>query len=70
MVGVVIDRFGKDISIVPVNDTHFQATVNVILSPQFFGWIVALGSSIRIVSPDSVVDRMREDIHRLCEQYG
>jgi len=70
MVGVVIDRFGKDISIVPVSDTHFQATVNVILSPQFIGWIVALGSSIRIVSPDSVVDRMREEIHRLCEQYG
>ena len=69
MVGVIIDRFGKDISLAPVSDTHFQATVNVIASPQFIGWIVALGKSIRIVAPDVLVERMREEIHRLSEQY-
>ena len=69
MVGVIIDRFGKDISLAPVSDTHFQATVNVIASPQFIGWIVALGKSIRIVAPEALVDRMREEIHRLSEQY-
>ena len=69
MVGVIIDRFGKDISITPVSDTRFQATVNVIASPQFIGWIVALGKSIRIVAPDALVERMREEIHRLSEQY-
>ena len=69
MVGVIIDRFGKDISLAPVSDTRFQATVNVIASPQFIGWIVALGKSIRIVAPDALVERMREEIHRLSEQY-
>lgn len=69
MVGVIIDRFGKDISLAPISDTHFQATVNVIASPQFIGWIVALGKSIRIVAPDALVERMREEIHRLSEQY-
>ncbi len=69
MVGVIIDRFGKDISITPVSDTHFQATVNVIASLQFIGWIVALGKSIRIVAPDALVERMREEIHRLSDQY-
>lgn len=69
MAGVIIDRFGKDISITPVSDTRFQATVNVIASPQFIGWIVALGKSIRIVAPDALVKRMREEIHRLSEQY-
>ena len=33
MAGVIIDRFGKDISLAPVCDTHFHATVNVIASP-------------------------------------
>ena len=69
MVGVIIDRFGKDIDLAPVSNTHFQATVNVITSPQFIGWIVALGKSIRIVAPDALVERMREEIHRLSEQY-
>ena len=70
MVGVIIDRFGKDINLAPVSDTHFQATVNVIASPQFIGWIVALGKSIRIVAPDALVERMREEIHQLSEQYN
>jgi len=69
MVGVIIDRFGKDIALSPVSETHFHATVNVIASPQFIGWIVALGRSIRIVAPDALVERMREEIHRLSEQY-
>lgn len=69
MVGVIIDRFGKDINLSPVSDTHFQATVNVVVSPQFIGWIIALGKSIRIVAPDTLVERMREEIHRLSEQY-
>ena len=69
MAGVVIDRFGKDINISPIDDSHFQATVNVIVSPQFIGWIVALGRSIRITGPDAVVERMRDEIHRLSEQY-
>jgi predicted DNA-binding transcriptional regulator YafY len=69
MVGVIIDRFGKDINLSPVSDTHFQATVNVVVSPQFIGWIVALGKSIRIVAPDTLGERMRAEIHRLSEQY-
>lgn len=69
MAGVVIDRFGKDISISPIDDAHFQATVNVTVSPQFIGWIVALGKSIRITGPDVVVERMRDEIQRLSEQY-
>jgi len=70
MVGVIIDRFGKNIRLEPVSDTHFQATVGVNVSPQFIGWIVGLGRSIRIVAPDRLIERMREEILRLSEQYN
>ena len=69
MAGVVIDRFGKDIAIKPVDDDHFQADVKVMISPQFTGWIIALGKSIRIAGPDEVIDRMKAEIQRLSEQY-
>ena len=69
MAGVVIDRFGMDINITPVDDARFRTTVRVTVSPQFIGWIVALGKSIRIVGPDTVVERMRDEIKRLSEQY-
>ncbi|BAK98126.1 hypothetical protein OBV_09280 [Oscillibacter valericigenes Sjm18-20] len=39
LVGAILDRFGKDVSIVPDGDDHFTVSVDVIVSPQFFGWI-------------------------------
>ena len=69
MVGVLIDRFGKDIFIVPVDENHFQTVVNVAVSNQFLGWIMALGDGIKIIAPDSVVKKMKAEIKRLSEQY-
>ena len=69
MVSVLIDRFGKDIIIAPVSDTHFRTTVTVAVSKQFFGWIMALDGEIRIVAPEPVVDEMKEHIAYLAELY-
>ena len=69
MVGVVIDRFGKDIPIVPVDENHFEASVNVVVSSQFFGWIMALGGGVRITGPGPVVKRMRDEVRKLAGQY-
>ena len=69
MVGVLIDRFGKDIPIMPLDEDHFRTVVNVAVSNQFLGWIMAIGSSVRITAPDSVVEKMRAEIRRLSEEY-
>ena len=68
--GVLIDRFGKDIFLIPVDDRHFRTTVNVALSNQFLGWIFALGDQLKIVSPASVVDLMREKIREMGHNYN
>ncbi|MDE6627718.1 MAG: WYL domain-containing protein [Lachnospiraceae bacterium] len=68
--GVVIDRFGKDVVIRKSDEEHFIVTVDVAVSEQFLGWIFALGSGARIVGPESVVERMREQIRRESEMYG
>ena len=70
MIGVIIDRFGKDITIKPVDEDHFQTVVNVSVSSQFLGWIMALGDRIKIVGPDEVVEQMKSEISRLMNQYG
>ena len=70
MVGVLIDRFGKDIIIVPKGDDHFRTVVTVAVSKQFLGWVMALGDGIRIVSPENVVSQMQDEIRRLSMQYG
>ena len=70
MVGVLIDRFGKDIPIRQVDGEHFRTIVNVAVSNQFFGWIMALGNKVKIVAPEPVVERMRQEIKLLNEMYG
>ena len=70
MVGIIIDRFGKDVFIVPVDEDHFQVNVTVALSNQFLGWIMAVSDGIRIVGPDKVVELMKDEIRRMAEDYG
>lgn len=69
MVSVIIDRFGKDIYITPVDEEHFRTNVNVSVSGQFLGWIMSLGDKVRIVGPDEVVEQMKAEISRLMGQY-
>lgn len=70
LIGVLIDRFGKDFFETVVDEGHFRATVRVAVSPQFFGWLMALGPGIRIVDPPDVVEQMKQEISRLADQYG
>ena len=70
MVGVIIDRFGKDVMIAPVDSERFRVNVDVSMSNQFLGWIMAVGDGVKIVGPAAVVEKMREEVRRLAEQYG
>lgn len=67
--GVMIDRFGKDVFLVPTDETHFTVNVNVAVSRQFLAWVIALGEGVKIVEPESVVRQMREEVERLMRQY-
>jgi len=69
MAGAILDRFGNEISLIPVDDAHFQTRLNVIPSAQFLGWIVGLGGGVRIIAPDSVVQAMQGTVSRLQAQY-
>lgn len=60
MCGVFLDRFGKEITFRPVDDKHSELSVNVNVSPQFFGWIFSLGREVKVVGPDAVVEQIKE----------
>ena len=70
LAGVIIDRFGKDLMMIPVDAEHFSVNVNVQVSNHFLGWIMSLGEGIKIAGPDDVVERMRKEIERLSNQYN
>lgn len=70
MVGTIIDRFGRDITVSPLGEDRFTAQVTVVPSRHFLGWIFALGAGVRITAPEDVVQHMRKEVQRLEEQYN
>ena len=60
LIGVVIDRFGKDVIVVKSDDTHFVISVGVAVSQQFLAWVASFGNEVKILSPESVVERMKQ----------
>lgn len=69
LAGVIIDRFGKDVMMLPEDEDHFTVNVDVHVSNQFLGWIFSLGEGVKIVSPDEVLEQMNREITRLIGQY-
>lgn len=69
LAGVIIDRFGKDVMMIPADPKHFTVNVDVRVSRQFFGWVFSLGEMVKIIGPEKAVEKMKEEIIRLQQQY-
>ncbi len=69
LINPIIDKFGEDVLIRKEGENHFVAKVNVNISPTFFGWLFQFSDKIKIISPQSVSDQMRERVSLLGEYY-
>lgn len=69
LAGVMIDRFGKDITMIKKDSEHFTVNVKVAVSKQFLAWVMALGSDAKIIGPDWVVQQVKDELKRLYELY-
>lgn len=59
LAGVVADRFGREILLVPDGSRHFVLLVSVAISPNFLGWVAGFGGRAAIVFPPDVVEQYR-----------
>ena len=69
LLNVVIDRFGKDIMLIPDGEEHFNFTVKVAISPMFLSWVIGFGAKAKILYPQSVVDACKELCMEAMSQY-
>ena len=69
MVGVFIDRFGREITVFPIQDGKAIVRFKAAVSAHFYGWIFALGSGVKVTAPQSVVDDIKAMAERINEQY-
>ena len=68
-IGVVMDRFGKEVPIRKRDAEHFSVRVQVALSGQFYGWITGLGAGAKITAPGDVVEEYKKYLQQVTEQY-
>lgn len=68
-IGIIFDRFGKDIDIRPVKNNCLSCRVPVLVSKQFFGWLAGLGDEIEITSPKSVREEYINYLKQLINSY-
>ncbi len=60
LAGVVIDRFGRDIMLLPLDATHFSFTTDISLSPNFMGWLASFAGRATVLFPPAAVAAYRE----------
>jgi predicted DNA-binding transcriptional regulator YafY len=70
LIGVVIDRFGKDLIISPSGEGRFTFQTRVAVSPQFLAWVASFGSEVRIISPQSTVQEFMKLLDDAAAQYS
>lgn len=67
--GIFIDRFGKEIEFRKVDENTSAFKVRVSVSPQFYGWILGLGSGVKLTHPTSVVEDLKKYVEGIMENY-
>ncbi|MBE5883313.1 MAG: WYL domain-containing protein [Lachnospiraceae bacterium] len=67
LIGVVLDRFGREADIRPMEDETFRVRAKVAVSGQFYGWIAGIGKEVVIVSPVSVKEAYRSWLNDILE---
>ncbi|MCF0132382.1 MAG: WYL domain-containing protein [Blautia sp.] len=65
----VLDRFGKDIMLIPDSADHFHITVPVMESPQFFAWMSGFGNAAEVKSPPALRQHMKEHVQSIARLY-
>ena len=70
MMNVVIDRFGRQVWAKKVDDDHFEVTVTVFVSNQFYGWVFGLKNYVTIMGPQWVRDGMKDMLKAVEKRYA
>jgi len=68
LAGVIIDRFGTEPTFTRT-DFGFKVSLRVMLSPNFFAWVLGFGKDMRILSPSAVVDEIKKRIAEVAKLY-
>jgi predicted DNA-binding transcriptional regulator YafY len=67
LINAVIDRFGKNVSIVPDDGESFIVRVQIKTEhPEpFFGWLLQFGTKVKIVEPYKLKEKYKKQLEEV-----
>ncbi|MBQ8849980.1 MAG: WYL domain-containing protein [Clostridia bacterium] len=68
LAGVVLDRFGTDVTILNHGD-KFEFCAKVMISPTFYSWVMGFGNKMKILSPESVANEAASIAQEIVDTY-
>nr|WP_246364114.1 WYL domain-containing protein [Halobacillus locisalis] len=69
LVNVVIDRFGLDASITPEGEDRFILSTKAKMSRGLINWILTWGAKAKVLSPESLVEQIQEEVKEMNKHY-
>lgn len=69
LVGVVVDRFSKNVPTIKNSDNTFEISTKLMLSPTFYGWLFGLKDKAQILSPKFAKDEFLSYIEDIKNIY-
>lgn len=70
MAGVVLDRFGQEVTLYPEGEDYFTVRVPVAISPQFFAWVTGMQRQVQIAAPAQVRRAYGAYLRDALQDYG
>jgi predicted DNA-binding transcriptional regulator YafY len=65
LIDPVLDKFGESTPMSTVDETTCEATVQVQVSPTFFGWLAQFGGKMQVISPENVAEKYNDHIRQI-----
>ncbi len=70
LVDAMLDRFGRDVTLLEYRKDTFDLYTEVTLSQQFAGWVCGFGGDVQVLEPAEARQMMRQLANTLCGQYA
>nr|WP_240908723.1 WYL domain-containing protein [Paenibacillus timonensis] len=70
LINVVIDRFGQDINIWKIDDQNFSIKIKAAISEGLLRWILMWGSDAKVISPQTLVEKLRQEAIKMSNLYS
>lgn len=70
LIGIVYDKFGENVKMVRTGEHTIVASVDVRISPTFWGWMFQFGDQMKILSPANIAEEYKAQAMKILRWKG